>query len=168
MAKIDEWMLQKMVDMAQQGGRMEAKHEAQEAELVRLRLTVADQRKEIEEQKREIAALQAQLRLQASKQPRVVVNQFFLLSVPKTRVYVGNLDNDGRQFVGHMLHQTMPDDTPQCVIAQVDEMTQLKRQEGGGVVVERNYGPVNGNVSTQNFGMDNENVKQIEANYEYE
>ena len=32
MAKIDEWMLQKMVDMAQQGGRMEAKHEAQEVE----------------------------------------------------------------------------------------------------------------------------------------
>ena len=87
------------------------------------------------------------------KMLQMVVNNynFFMLSVPRTRAYVDNLGNDGRQFVGHMLHHTLAEDTPRCVVDEVDEMTQLTPQEGG-VVIQNNNGPVNGNITTQNVG----------------
>jgi hypothetical protein len=61
----------------------------------------------------------------------VVVNNYYVLSVPKTYKYVNALDNAGRRFVGHFIHQTMSDGTPQSVMAQVDEMTQLEGSQEG-------------------------------------
>jgi hypothetical protein len=98
----------------------------------------------------------------------VVVNNynFLMLSVPRTRAYVDNLSNDGRQFVGHMLHHTMLEDTPRSVMDQVDEMTRLRDYQEGGVVIQHNSGPVNGNIGTQNVGMpgmnDENSLNQLE------
>ena len=108
------------------------------------------------------------LQQQQASRPQVVVNNynFFMLSVPRTRAYVDNLGNDGRQFVGHMLHQTMLEDTPRSVMDQVDEMTRLRDCQEGGVVIQHNSGPVNGNIGTQNVGMpgmnDENSLNQLE------
>ena len=114
-----------------------------------------------------ISELEALLLQQQNAHPTVVVNQYFMLSVPLTRDYVSNLSNDGRQFVGHMLHHTMPAETPRYMLEQVDEMTRLTPQEGG-VVIQNNNGPVNGNITTQNVGATdiwNEDIqKQIGCN----
>jgi hypothetical protein len=65
---------------------------------------------------------------------------------------VSNLGNHERCFVGHFMHQTMPDDTPPSIIAQVDEMTRLQQQEAK-VTVQNNYGPVNGNIAEQHLEL---------------
>ena len=115
-----------------------------------------------------ISELEKLLLQQQASRPQVVVNNynFFMLSVPRTRAYVDNLGNDGRQFVGHMLHQTMLEDTPRSVMDQVDEMTRLRDYQEGGVVIQHNSGPVNGNIGTQNVGMpgmnDENSLNQLE------
>lgn len=145
MSKIDEKMLQMVVEMATSGGRMEAQQEAKDAEIIRLK-------QELEERDRRIASLEARLRQLEGQQPRVVVNQYFVLSMMKTMDYVSNLGNHERCFVGHFMHQTMPDDTPPSIIAQVDEMTRLQQQEAK-VTVQNNYGPVNGNIAEQHLEL---------------
>jgi hypothetical protein len=168
MAKIDEKMLQMVVDMAARGGKMEAEQEAQNKEIERLREEVVELKAVIARREARISELELLLQQQEAARPQVVVNNynFFMLSVPRTRAYVDNLGNDGRQFVGHMLHQTMPEDTPRSVMDQVDEMTRLKDRQEGGVVIQHNSGPVNGNIGTQNVGMPGANdmgsLKQIE------
>jgi len=165
MAKIDEKMLQMVVDMAAMGGKMEARYEALEKEIDEKRAEIKRLREVVEKRDARIDELEGLL--QQNSQPKVVVNQYFMLSVPLTRDYVSNLGNDGRQFVGHMLHHTMPAETPRYMLEQVDEMTRLNPQEGG-VVIQNNNGPVNGNITTQNVGstgMGNEILlKRIDDN----
>lgn len=126
MSKIDEKMLMMMVDMAAQGGKMEALQEAKDREIEELRTVVDELRSEIAKRDKRIAQLEALVFQQENARPQVVVNQFFMLSVPRTRVYVSSLSNNGRQFVGHMLHHTLAEDTPRYVMDEVDEMTQLR------------------------------------------
>ena len=110
-----------VADLAHNGGVMQAQNEVLQKENARLqadnaRLTA------------DIARLQAIIEQyqQNCSQPTVVVNQYFMLSIPKTSEYVSELDNNGRRFVCHFMHNTMPDGTPMSVIAQVDEMTRLE------------------------------------------
>ena len=167
MAKIDEKMLQMVVDMATLGGKMEAQYEAKEREIEELHTKVKELLGGIEKRNARISELEALLSQQQSAQPTVVVNQYFMLSVPLTRDYVSSLSNDGRQFVGHMLHHTLPAETPRYMLEQVDEMTRLTPQESG-IVIQNNNGPVNGDIKTQNVGtMDlwNEDIqKQLGCN----
>lgn len=118
-----------VVDMATSKGRLEAEQERHKQELAEKDAQIAElkaQLKEKDDRNAELVVLLDQLR---TSQPQVTVHQFFVLSVPKTYNYVQGLDNDGRQFVGHMFHQTMPDDTPRSVLSQVDEMTSLERTD---------------------------------------
>ena len=168
MTKIDEKMLQMVVDMAAKGGRMEAQQEAQDKEIERLIEENRQLKAERAKDKERISELEQLLHEQQAARPQVVVNNFnfFVLSVPRTRAYVDTLGNDGRQFVGHMLHQTMYEDAPRSVFDKVDEITQLKGSQEGGVVIHHNTGPVNGNIGTQNVGMpsvnDENSLKQID------
>lgn len=166
MSKIDEKMLQMVVDMAMKGGKMEARQEAKDKEIDELRTVCDELRREIAKRDERIAQLEALVFQQENARPQVVVNQFFVLSVSRTRVYVSSLSNNGRQFVGHMLHQTMLEDTPRSVMDQVDEMTRLREYQEGGVVIQHNSGPVNGNIGTQNVGMpgmnDENSLNQLE------
>ena len=168
MTKIDEKMLLMVVDMAAKGGRMEAKQEAQDKEIERLIEENRQLKAERAKDKERISELEQLLHQEQAARPQVVVNNynFFVLSVPRTRAYVDTLGNDGRQFVGHMLHQTMPEDTPRSMLDKVDEITQLKGRGDGGVVIQHNTGPVNGNIGTQNIGMpgvnDEDSLKQID------
>ena len=170
MTKIDEKMLQIVVDMAARGGKMEALQEAQDKEIERLIEENRQLKAERAKDKERIRELEQLLHEQQAARPQVVVNNFnfFVLSVPRTRAYVDNLGNDGRQFVGHMLHHTMLEDTPRSVMDQVDEMTRLRDYQEGGVVIQHNTGPVNGNIGTQNVGMpgvnDENSLKKIDDN----
>ena len=168
MSKIDEKMLMMMVDMAAQGGKMEALQEAKDREIDELRTVCDELRREIAKRDERIAQLEALVFQQENARPQVVVNQFFVLSVSRTRVYVSSLSNNGRQFVGHMLHHTMLEDTPRSMLDKVDEITQLKDCQEGGVVIQHNTGPVNGNIGTQNVGMpgvnDENSLKKIDDN----
>lgn len=116
-----------VADLAHNEGRMQAQNEQLRDEIEQQKREIERLRSENEGLRAEVADLKA-AQQQASQQPKVVVNNFYLLSVPKTFKYVSALDNDGRRFVGHFMHQTLSDTTPQSVMAQVDEMTQL---EGG-------------------------------------
>ena len=106
MAKIEEKMLQMVVDMAAKGGKMEAQQEAQDKEIERLMEEIRQLKAAMARDKERISELEQLLQQQQALRPQVVVNNynFFMLSVPRTRAYVDNLGNDGRQFVGHMLH----------------------------------------------------------------
>jgi len=123
---IDE--LKFVADLAHNGGMMQAQNEHLKHENERLR-------HEIEQLRSEIAGLKAKLdesvvvKQLNSQQPTVVVNNFYVLSVPKTHQYVSVLNNDDRRFVGHFMHQTLSEGTPQFMIAQIDAITQLKGSE---------------------------------------
>ena len=168
MARIEEKMLQMVVDMAAKGGKMEAQQEAQDKEIERLMEENRQLKAAMARDTERISELEKLLQQQQASRPQVVVNNynFFMLSVPRTRAYVDNLGNDGRQFVGHMLHHTMLEDTPRSVMDQVDEMTRLRDYQEGGVVIQHNSGPVNGNIGTQNVGMpgmnDENSLNQLE------
>ena len=77
MAKIDEKMLQMVVEMATQGGKMEAQHEAQERDLVNLRAEVQSLQVMIEKRDARISELETLLSQQQSAHPTVVI-VFFL------------------------------------------------------------------------------------------
>ena len=98
---------------------------------------ITDQDKRIASQEERISELEMLVQ-QVSGQTTVVVNNFFMLSIDKTVSYVSTLDNNGRLFVGHFIHHTMPDGTPLSVIAQVDEMTRLQgsQEERLAVAIE--------------------------------
>ena len=98
---------------------------------------IAAQEERIASQEERISELEMLVQ-QVSGQTTVVVNNFFMLSIDKTVSYVSTLDNNGRLFVGHFIHHTMPDGTPLSVIAQVDEMTRLQgsQEERLAVAIE--------------------------------
>ena len=152
MAKLEEKMLQMVVNMATNDGRMKAQQELMEAEINKQRELLKQKDNEIVERDKRIAYLEERLAQVMEQKKPLVVNNYYMLSVPKTRDYVCHLDNRDRRFVGHFMHHTLPDDTPMSVIEQVNEMTRLEHQEGQ-VVMHNNYGPVNGNITTQNVEM---------------
>ena len=93
MAKIEEKMLQMVVDMAAKGGKMEAQQEAQDKEIERLMEEIRQLKAERAKDKERISELEQLLQQQQASRPQVVVNNynFFMLSVPRTRAYVDNL-----------------------------------------------------------------------------
>ena len=117
---IDE--LRFVADLAQNGGMMKAQIEQLESENARLK----SDNEALKDENARLRAKNEELKSAKQNGPTYVVNNFFLLSVPKTFKYVSALDNDERRFVGHFMHQTLEDGTPQSVFAQVDEMTQLE------------------------------------------
>ena len=58
--------------------------------------------------------------------PQVVVNQYILLSAPKTVDYVRALDDSHRMFAGHMLINTVANNSQR----QIDSITEMTRLEG--------------------------------------
>ena len=126
-----------VAELAHNGGMMQALNESLKSEVLRLQednkkqeMMLMQKDKMIAARDERIAELQSMLQ-QSISQPTVVVNQFFVLSKPKTYEYVSTLDNNGRRFVGHFIHQALPDGTPMSVIAQVDEMTRLEGSHEG-------------------------------------
>lgn len=95
--------------------------------------------------------------------PLVIIQQYFLLDMIKTISYVLKLNDSQKMFVGHMLHQTMPDDVPKPIYDKVDAMTRLDGSQTGRLadamekVVEK---PTTQNIvypqagSTANVGCD--------------
>jgi hypothetical protein len=135
--KIEE--LRFVADLAHNGGMMKAQNNALIAELAKLQTELNEQKvalmeknaalsakdEVIAQKERRIAELEATVQQMVVKHPTMVVNQIFVLSVPKTMRYIRALDNNGRCFAGHFLHHTLSDETPQVVLSKVDEMTQL-------------------------------------------
>ena len=98
MARIEEKMLQMVVDMAAKGGKLEAQQEAQDKEIERLMEENRQLKAAMARDKERIRELEQLLLQQQASRPQVVVNNYniFMLSVPRTRAYVDNLSNDGR------------------------------------------------------------------------
>ena len=96
MARIEEKMLQMVVDMAAKGGKMEAQQEAQDKEIERLMEENRQLKAAMARDKERISELEQLLLQQQASRPQVVVNNynFFMLSVPRTRAYVDNLNQD--------------------------------------------------------------------------
>ena len=114
-----------VADLARSEGELKANYDYLKKENDRLLKEQAMKDKVIAAKDQRIAELELILQQMAGQQT-VVVNQYFMLSILKTCNYVRKLNNDGRQFLGHFMHQTLPDNTPLSVIAQVDEMTRLQ------------------------------------------
>ena len=125
MSKVEEKMLNMVVDMATYKGRLEAEQERHMKEIAEKNVEIAELKGLLKKKDNRIAELEERLVQQSTSQPKVMVKQYFLLSAPKTYNYVQALDNNGRRFVGHMFHQTLADDTPKSVLMEVDEMTRL-------------------------------------------
>ena len=106
--------LEFVAKLAGERGELKAQYEHKMSEVEKLQEEIAEMNKLIE------------------------MNNFFMLSIDKTVSYVSTLDNNGRLFVGHFIHHTMPDGTPLSVIAQVDEMTRLQgsQEERLAVAIE--------------------------------
>lgn len=121
-SKLDEFKF--VADLARNEGELKAKYESSQDDNIRLREENEQLRLENQRLREENERLKNQHE-NNSYQPQVVVNNFFLLSWPKTYNYVSALDNDDKRVVSHMLHHTVPDDTPKSVIAQIDEITSL-------------------------------------------
>ena len=75
MSKIDEKMLQMVVDMAMKGGKMEARQEAKDKEIDELRTVCDELRREIAKSDERIAQLEALVFQQENARRKVVVNQ---------------------------------------------------------------------------------------------
>ena len=125
MSKVEEKMLNMVVDMATYKGRLEAEQERHMKEIAEKNVEIAELKGLLKKKDNRIAELEERLVQQSTAQPKVMVKQYFLLSAPKTYNYVQALDNNGRRFVGHMFHQTLADDTPKSILMKVDEMTRL-------------------------------------------
>ena len=124
-----------VAELARSGGMMEERNTSLNSELHQLRARIEELEQQLSarentivEKDRRITELEVMLE-RSGQQPTVVVNQYFMLSMPKTVNYVNTLDNSGRRFVSHFMHHTLPDGTPLSVIEQVDEMTSLRVDE---------------------------------------
>lgn len=159
---IDE--LRFVADLAHNGGMMQAENEYLKKDNAQLQVENERLKNDNMQLRTEIGKLKDDNRLMRAEmdvlrstppqgQPTVVVNNYYLLSMPKTSNYVRALDNEGRLFVGHFMHHTLSDGTPQSVIDEVDEMTQLEHHDEGHVVIQHNNGPVNGYITTQHVEM---------------
>ena len=174
-----------VADLAHNGGVMQAQNEALKAEIESLKAENKSLKAENKSLKAENKSLKAevkhlsetndkqqQLLIQKDQmiaegihKPVVVVNKYYLLSVPKTCQYVSTLDNDGRRFVGHFMHHTLSDGTPMSVIEQVDEMTQLEASQDGrlaGAIEELASRPTTQNTYQAPVGQVLEHVEKVD------
>lgn len=129
--KLEE--LKFVADLARCGGVMEAQNASLLADNARLQTELNEAKvlslekdDVIAALKRRNAELEAMLQQATLQQPRMVVNNFFVLSEQKVISYISALDNNGRCFAGHFLHHTLTDDTPPKMLAKVDEITSLQ------------------------------------------
>ena len=142
-----------ILDMAANGGKMQAQNEMLLEKIARLEKDVkrlenenkklkndlADKTKECEEKDLRIEELEAKTMCDmglddqdgTSRGSIVMVNNFYyVLSWPKTVAYVDTLDSDGRKSACHFIHHTLPDGIPIQFIKKVDDLTKLEaRQE---------------------------------------
>jgi hypothetical protein len=140
--------LKMILDMAANGGKMQAQNEMllekmaqlendlkrQKNENKKLKNDLAEKTKECEDKDRRIEELEAKLTYEipsenseTSAQGAVVMvnNFYYVLSWPKTVEYVGSLDSNGRISAGHFIHHTMPDGINMNFVKRVDELTKL-------------------------------------------
>lgn len=138
--------LKMILDIATNGGKMEAQNEMllekvarmekemkrQENEIKKLRSDLAEKTKECEELEAKIMC-DMKMDEQGSNNHSSIVfvnNYYYALSWPKTVEYVGKLDSNGRVSASHFIHHTLPDGIPVQFIKKVDELTKLEaRQE---------------------------------------
>jgi len=66
------------------------------------------------------------------QEPRIVINNYIILSKPKTVTYVSSLDDNGRMFASHMLTNTISDN---CTLNDYDTIKQITQL--GGVAREQ-------------------------------
>ena len=148
MAK-DAEELKIILDMAANGGKMQAQNEMllkriaqlendlkrQKNENKKLKNDLADKTKECEVKDHRIEELEARLMCETpsgntetcAQGPVLMVNNFYyVLSWPKTVEYVGKLDSQGRMSAGHFIHQTLPDGINMSFVKRVDELTKLE------------------------------------------
>ena len=170
-----------VADLAHNGGVLQAQNEALKAHIESLKAQNEMLKTSYETLKAENAHLReenSQQRLlliqkdeviaASGRQPTVVVNQYYLLSVPKTFQYVNTLDNDGRRFVGHFMHHTLSDGTPMSVIEQVNEMTQLEGNQEerlAGAIENLANRPTTQNTYQAPVGQVLEHVDKVDNNY---
>ena len=141
--------LKMILDMAANGGKMQAQNEMlldkiaqleneikrQKNEIKKLRNDLAEKAKECEEKDHRIEELEAKLMCEIASEdsdtcaqgPVVMVNNFYyVLSWPKTVDYVTKLDSNGRMSAGHFIHHTLPDGINMNFVKRVDELTMLE------------------------------------------
>lgn len=148
MAK-DAEELKLILDMAANGGKMQAKNEMLlekiamlEKQNERLKAENKTLREELSAKTTECEELQAKMTFNeklneeldeqesGSQGQFVMVNNFYyVLSWPKTVEYVGKLDSNGRMSAGHFIHHTLPDGVPRRFIKKVDELTTLESHQ---------------------------------------
>ena len=147
MAK-DAEELKIILDMAANGGKMQAQNEMlleriaqlendlkrQKNENKKLKNDLEEKTKECKEKDHRIEELEARLMCEVpsgntetcAQGPVLMVNNFYyVLSWPKTVEYVGKLDSNGRKNAGHFIHQTLPDGINMNFVKRVDELTKL-------------------------------------------
>lgn len=139
-----------IIDLAQNGGKMEAKNEILQEKMSRyekdtkrlenenkkLRADLTEKTRECDELKQRNKELEAMMAngsfmgdsLESAGQNKVVVvnNYYYVLSWLKTIDYMGGLDADHRMFAGHMILHTLADGTPPQVLNKVNEVTRLE------------------------------------------
>ena len=152
MTNINEKMLEMVASYAESSGEMKALRAALERENAGLKAIINDQKAQLEMCYKRIGDLEMLLQQANDARPQIVVNRYYVLDMPKTNAYVRTLSNTGRLLVCHLMHHALTDDTPESVKQQVDEITSLEREDGG-VVIQTNNGPVNGNINTQQVGV---------------
>jgi len=142
-----------ILDMAANGGKMQAQNEMLLERIAQLenenkrlrnenkkvRNDLAEKTRECDERDQRIEELEAKLMCEipsdnpdAGCQSSVVMvnNFYYVLSWPKTVAYVDTLDSDGRKSACHFIHHTLPDGIPVQFIKKVDDLTRLEvRQE---------------------------------------
>ena len=183
MAK-DAEELRMILDMAANGGKMQAQNEMlleklakKENENNELRERLAKKTQECDEKDRRIEELEAKLacgipagNVDAGSQGAFfMVDEFYYaLSWLKTVKYVGSLDSDGRKSASHFIHQTLPDGISIQFVKKVDELTKLEGPQNKRLAdameevakrptTQNNVYPQNG--STANVGCDIPNAE---------
>lgn len=83
MSKVEEKMLNMMVDMATNKGRLEAEQERRKKEIAEKDAQIAELKTLLKMREDRIAELEFQLTQQNLTQPKVTVNQFFFAVSPQ-------------------------------------------------------------------------------------
>jgi hypothetical protein len=143
-----------ILDMAANGGKMQAQNEMLQERIVQLendlkrqknetkkvKNDLAEKMRECEEKDRRIEELEARLMCgttvengeNCAQGPVLMVNNFYyVLSWPKTVEYVGTLDSNGRMSASHFIHHTLPDGINMNFVKRVDELTKLEAPQDG-------------------------------------
>ena len=128
----NEMLLEKIARMEKEMKRQENELKRQENENKKLRNDLAEKTKECEELEAKIMCDMKMDEQDSNNQGSIVFvnNYYYVLSWPKTVEYVGTLDSNGRVSASHFIHHTLPDGISVQFIKKVDELTKLEaRQE---------------------------------------